>query len=153
MSRLCLKGFLFSLWPLMFVRWKRRKKAATKPGRRPRRRSDAGDSLYCVVVESLRIDGVPRHKVVAYLGSVDERDIKQLWLRVDFWDYISPKLDALRLPNRERAKIEDSIGKVIERVPEDEAAAFKKARHDYRVKKAKLIRSVELLRLLGVIEE
>jgi hypothetical protein len=133
----------------MFVRWKRRKKAPTKPGRSPRRRSNAGDSLYCVLVESLRINGSPRQKVVCYLASVDENDCHKQWLRVDFWDYISTKLDKLPLTRRERMKIEESIGRVVTRVPEEEAVAFKKARKQYQEKRAQLIRSLELLRLLG----
>lgn len=105
----------------MFVWWKRRKKAPTKHGCPPRKRSDAGDSLYCVIVESQRIDGSPRQKVVSYLASVDENDCDKLWLRVDFWDYISAKLDRLPLSRRERTKIEEAIGKVVTRVPEEEA--------------------------------
>lgn len=110
----------------MFIRWKRRKKAPTKPWRRPRRRSDAGDSLYCVLVESQRINGSPRQKVICYLGSLDEGDREKLWLRVDFWDGVHAKLDQLNLFPRERAKIEQSIGVVVEQVPAEEAAAFKR---------------------------
>jgi hypothetical protein len=40
-----------------------------------------------------------------------------------FWDDVSPKLDQLHLGSEQRTKIEQSIGKVIARVPEDEAAA------------------------------
>lgn len=115
----------------MFIRWKRRKKAATKPWRRPRRRSEAGDSLYCVLVESQRINGSPKQKVICYLGSVDEGDREKLWLRVDFWDGLLAKLDQLELTHRERAKIEESIGRVVSRVPDDEAAAFRKEREEY----------------------
>ena len=122
----------------MFIRWKRRKKAATKPWRRPRRRSDAGDSLYCVLVESQRINGSPRQKVVCYLGSLDEGDREKVWLRVDFWDEVLRKLDGLQLPPRDRKKIEESIARVVSRVPQQDAAVFKKERQKYREKKAQL---------------
>ncbi len=115
----------------MFVRWKRRKKAATRTGRRPRRRSESGDSLYCVLVESLRVGGEPRQKVICYLGSLDEGNREKLWLRVDFWDVVSAKLDRLQLKAAERTKLEDEIGRVVARVPEDEVVAFKKARQEW----------------------
>lgn len=115
----------------MFVRWKRRKKAATKPGRRPRRRSDAGDSLYCVLIESKRIGDKPRQKVVCYLGSVDEGHLDKLWQRVDFWDAIKPKLDRIELTRTERVRIEYSIQRVVSRVPEEQEIQFKKERRRY----------------------
>ena len=115
----------------MFVRWKRRKKAATKPGRNPRRRSDAGDSLYCVLIESRRIEGKPRQKVVCYLGSVDEGHLDKTWLRVDFWDAIKPKLDGLDLTRKERQRIEDSIQQIVTRIPEEQETQFKKERRRY----------------------
>jgi hypothetical protein len=132
----------------MFIRWKRRKKAATKPWRQPRSRSDAGDSLYCVLVESQRISGKPRQKVICYLGSLDEGDREKLWLRVDFWDAVVRKLDGLHLNPRDRDKIEKSIGRIVSRVPEHEAAVFKKERQKYREKKAQLIEMAQLMRWL-----
>ena len=67
----------------MFIRWKRRKKTSTKLWWGSRKLSEVGDSLYCVLVESQRIDGAPRQKVVCYLGSLDEGDLGKLWLKVD----------------------------------------------------------------------
>jgi hypothetical protein len=137
---------------LMFIRWKRRKKAVTKPGRRPRRRSLAGDSLYCVLVESQRVNGAPRQKVICYLGSFDEGDRDKLWLRVDFWDFVSAKLDRLPLARRERARIEEAIGKVVSRVPLEEVAEFKKERNEYRKQKAQVFQRLEVLRMLGILK-
>jgi hypothetical protein len=111
----------------MFIRWKRRKKAATKPSRWPRTRSESGDSLYCILVESQRINGSPRQKVICYLGSVDDGDREKLWLRVDFWDKVVRKLDGLQLTPRDREKIEKSIGRMVSRVPEREAAQEREA--------------------------
>lgn len=134
----------------MFIRWKRRKKAAVKPGFRPRRRRNVGDSLSCVLVESQRIDGKPRQKIVCYLASFDENDRDAIWLRVDFWDYVTARLDRLQLGQKERVKIEESIGKVVVKVPEQEAAAFRKARQEYKEKKARLIQNLRVMRLLGM---
>lgn len=88
----------------------------------------SGGLLYCVLVESQRVDGLPRQKVICYLGSLDEGDREKLWLRVDFWDGVEAKLDQLNLFPRERAKIEHSIGLIVERVPADEVAKFKRER-------------------------
>jgi len=123
----------------MFIRWKRRKKAQTPTGRRRRRRSDAGDSLYCVLIESQRVNGAPRQKVICYLGSLDENNREKLWLRVDFWDAVDAKLAKLDLTRREKAKIEDSIGRVVARVPEAEAAAFRLEREKWLLELEQLI--------------
>ena len=122
----------------MFIRWKRRPKAPTKPRRRPRFRSDKGDSLYCVVVESQRVDGKPRQKVVMYLGSLDEKDREKMWQRVDFWDLVGPKLDSLQLTKRQRTRIEESISVVVARVSDEEAAAF-------RLERARDLKELEAL--------
>src|SRR5688500_13524914 len=72
------------------------------------RRSKFGDSLYCVLVETNRVNGSPRQKVVCYLGSLDEGHRESVWTRVDFWDRATAKLDQLQLTHRERTKIEES---------------------------------------------
>jgi hypothetical protein len=88
------------------------------------------------LVESQRINGSPRQKVICYLGSLDVNDREKLWLRVDFWDSVRSKLDRIELTRRERAKIEESIDLVVSRVPADEAAPFKKEREEYWQKAA-----------------
>jgi hypothetical protein len=123
----------------MFIRWKRRKKAEPKQGRLPRRRSRFGDSLYCVLVESLRVSGgPPRQKVICYLGSVDEGDRERLCVRVNFWDRLRRCLDQLQIDAPERTKIEASIERVVSRAAEDEAAQFRVDRDKYR----KFMRSI-----------
>jgi hypothetical protein len=133
----------------MFIRWKRRKKAKTRPGRRPRFRSDSGNSLYCVLVESQRVNGVPRQKVICYLGSFDENNREKLWLRVDFWETVDAKLAGLDLTRRERAKIEESIGRIVARVPEAEAAAFRLGRKQWLRELEQLIELRRLVSGLG----
>ncbi len=130
----------------MFIRWKRRKKAQTKPGRYPRRHSEHGDSLYCVLVESQRVNGSPRQKVICYLGSVDEGDRERLCVRVDFWDDVLAKLDRLKLDSAERTRIEESIGLIVSRAPEDEVAAFKKEREAFLEASAQLFRRLGMMR-------
>jgi hypothetical protein len=99
-------------------------------------------------VESKRINGSPRQKVICYLGSLDEADREKLWLRVDFWDAAKAKLDRLDLTRREREKIEESIGLVVSRVPSDEAATFKEERQQYCEKAAQLFRLWDQIRMI-----
>jgi len=47
--------------------------------------------------------------VICYLGSVDESNCTELWLRVDFRDAIDAKVDQLDFTHRERAKIENQF--------------------------------------------
>src|SRR5687767_6355412 len=126
----------------MFIRWKRRQKAHTRPGQQPRKRSQRGDSLYCVLVESQRVNGSPQQKVICYLGSVDEADRGRLCVRVDFWDHVLAKLDGLQLDSAERTKIQESIGLIVSRAPEDEVVAFKKEREAFIEKSVELFRSL-----------
>jgi hypothetical protein len=63
----------------MFVRWKR------------------DDVWYphakrAVLVESHRVDGKPRQRFVAYLGSIDDRNINWLWARRQFWYHANKAL-------------------------------------------------------------
>lgn len=127
----------------MFIRWKRRKKKQFGKYGGRRYRSDRGDSLYCVLVESQRINGAPRQKVISYLGSVDEGDRERLCVRVDFWDEVLAKLDQQQLDPAARSKIEESIGLIVSRAPEDEVEAFKKERDAF------IEKSVEVFRRLG----
>ena len=128
----------------MFVRWKRRKKAISKPWRRLRR-SKFGDSLYGVLVETNRVNGSPRQKVVCYLGSLDEGHRESVWTRVDFWDRATAKLDQLQLSRRERAKIEESISRVVSRVPDEEAATFRRERKEFFDELDRLLRLKKMI--------
>lgn len=83
-----------------------------------------------------------------YLGSLDEGNLGKLWLRVDFWDHIGPKLDQLGLTRLERARIEESIERVIPRVPDAEVAVFKKERQALREESAQLFRMFKVMRYL-----
>jgi hypothetical protein len=98
-----------------------------------------------VVVESQRINGSPRQKVVCYLGSVDEAHREKLWARIDFWDAALPKLDDLPLTRREREQIFQAIDRVVARVPEDEATAFKREKEEHYQVLLRLWRLHEML--------
>ena len=67
----------------MFIRWKRRK--VVLPTKYPntrlwvakcKRRQEAGDLLSAYLMESVRIDGKPRQKPIAYLAAIREGGLK-----------------------------------------------------------------------------
>ena len=118
----------------MFVRWKRRKRSYNRGWGHSQgawRAEEAGDSLDAVLVKTKRVGKRVQQKVICYLGSVHEKKIEKMFTRVDFWDEVTPKLDALNLSSQERTTIEISLNKTIPRPAEDEAAQFKKEREAY----------------------
>jgi hypothetical protein len=77
-----------------------------------------------IAVESVRIDGKPRQRHIAYLGSVYNVDQNANY-RAWWWHHMTAKLDALG--NRigaERAKIEAQLAKEVPPVTADEVTAF-----------------------------
>ena len=101
----------------MFIRWKRQ------------RRVKRGDVVvHCVLLRSMRVNGAPKQKVVGYLGRIVEDCITQEYHRLDFWDDVTPKLDAVPMSNVERAKIVKSIDGVVPKIPRARAAELQAKR-------------------------
>lgn len=102
----------------MFVRWKR-SPLMKKPG---------GDLLAASLVESVRVDGKPRQRTIAYLGSIAEADTQpggRAVLVRCFWRAVRERLDALPLD----AGTSDAIlVKLAERVPAADPDAERAAR-------------------------
>jgi hypothetical protein len=71
-----------------------------------------------------RVNGQPRQRHIAYLGSISEARSKILVQRCHFWDHVADRLDNLgnRITNREQ--IETAIAK---KVPRPSAAEYKEA--------------------------
>ena len=71
----------------MFVRWKRRPLRRRRPWSPPDEHA-----LYAVLVESRRVDGRPRQRVVRYLGAIKEGQLRYP-LSVDhFWQTVDRNL-------------------------------------------------------------
>jgi hypothetical protein len=73
---------------------------------------EVGDTTWnAILVESVRIDGKPRQKHVAYLGSFSDRQAKLPAQRVYTWEHMLERLDRLsnRITPRDRKKIEAAI--------------------------------------------
>ena len=81
----------------MFVRWQEYKSRAKSRRLRAFRKKHGPHRLRAILVETVRIDGKPHQRYLAYLGSVqaDRRD------RPRFWYGVTRKLDQCRL-SRER---------------------------------------------------
>ena len=67
----------------MFVRWQEYKSQAQSRRLRAHRKKH-GQRLRAMLVETVRIDGKPRQRYLAYLGSVqaDRRDRPRFWYDV-----------------------------------------------------------------------
>ena len=96
----------------MFVKWQRRPTDSYYG-------AIAGDLLMASVVESKRVDGKPRHKVITYLGSIREKHAQggpKMAVRQDnFWQHVSERLDLTsnRIGPDDRAKIEAALAKRV----------------------------------------
>ncbi len=104
----------------MFVRWKRRQ--------RSRRRRPTGEWVRAAyLVASERVDGLPRQRVVAYLGSIREGHEGQHWHRVDFWAAADKGLGSAGLDDTHRAEVELALAGVVARPDADPADGLRRA--------------------------
>ena len=97
----------------MFLRWK---KYATKPPR-SRWATNYGEySLAAVLVESRRVNGKPRQKVIKHLASIREYGLadEMVGWHTGFWRDVEESLRDLDLSEADRAKIEAAL---VRRVP------------------------------------
>ncbi len=104
----------------MFVRWQRKKRVD---------RDKWGQLLCAVLVESRRVDGEPRQRTIAYLGSIREGCIESaLGWHVEFWHDVARRLDQLGdgLAPDEREKVEAALAKRVRRLTESEFAKVNK---------------------------
>ena len=91
----------------MFIRWHKRQRS----------RSGKNDAHWGVALtEATRINGKPRQRHIAYLGSFTEQGIDSVHQRGRFWDLVNTRLHALadRLTDEDRTRI---IGEIASRVP------------------------------------
>lgn len=84
----------------MFVRWKNRSGVR-------------GNSQYCYLCHSERVNGKVKTQTVAYVGSISENPTKPE--REIFWIQVKVGLDKLNLVTDERAKIEAALAQKVPR--------------------------------------
>lgn len=76
-------------------------------------RGKEGDYIYAVLVETHRVDGKPRQKVIKYLGGIGEDALSHVYLRKFFWDTVEKNLSGLELTTEEKNKIVTSLEKTV----------------------------------------
>jgi hypothetical protein len=118
----------------MYVRWQRRDERRRTTIRFVYMVPTADE--YAVLVESVRVNGEPRQRHVAYLGSYDDdprdfiplhwRNGPDLHYRVWWWHRMTTKLDALGnvIPADQRPRIEAALAKKVPKVSAAEITAF-----------------------------
>ena len=112
----------------MFIRWKRRRNL---------KQESFPNSLYCVLVKSVRVNGLPRQKIVCYLGHIREgrkndpdKKAHEINSRVRFWDSTRPRLKAVPMSRAERARIIKSIEAVVRQPTRSQTERFHKEREE-----------------------
>ena len=82
----------------MYVRWKRRVRAhkPKRVGYWIREAAPPHVTRAAQLVESRRVNGQPRQRVVAHLATIDEATMVSFDTRRSFWDAIRDRLDQLR---------------------------------------------------------
>ena len=105
----------------MFVKWQKRRSTWNDEDKDTYWQGLAGDLLMASVVESKRVDGKPRHKLITYLGSIRENfaqgDSRNVVRQDDFWLCVAKNLEKSgnRITREDRAKIEAALAKRVER--------------------------------------
>ena len=98
----------------MYVRWNKRKRF--KSGWRKKE----GHYLSAVLVESHRVNGTPRQKIIKFLGSIGEESLHRVFRCQDFWAAAEKNLASLGLSAEDQQKIIASIEKVVPKPSEDD---------------------------------
>lgn len=117
----------------MFVRWKRYQMKIGKYDYeqtigceripKPRYR------LRCELLQSYRNDnGKPRSRTLAYLGSIEEKEMTRILSQSTFWYWVEKKLERVELSPEDGVKIRQQIEK---RVPCPSYEAYLAAKDNY----------------------
>jgi hypothetical protein len=105
----------------MFVRWKRRRLQRRNEWSPPDERV-----LYAVLVESARVDGKPRQRLVRYLAAIREGDLERPLTVERFWRDVDRALDTLALDDQ-RSSIE---GRIAATVPRPDPVVLERSRRE-----------------------
>ena len=80
-------------------------------------------SLVARLVESRRVNGKPRQRTVAYLGSIRDTHVEDAGCRGFFWCEADRRLSELGLSDDERGRIDARLSAVVPRPTLDEVLA------------------------------
>ena len=102
----------------MYVKWQRKQRADS---------DGYGALLTATLVESRRIDGNPRQRSIAYLGSIREGKIDRTLSHHEyFWRKATRRLDQLDMTRGQRDKIEVALASRVRRLTDSERAEVNK---------------------------
>ena len=127
----------------MYIRWQwcheRKRKTSRTVWREPVAQRRA------ILVESVRVDGKPKQRHIAYLGSVSHqivgdqcRTYPSVYYRAWWWHHVNAKLDRLgnRVPSDDRRRIEAVLAKEVPPVTAEEVTACDlQHQHEWRVER------------------
>jgi hypothetical protein len=103
----------------MFIRWlKYRSVALWHQGEPPITRVKA------VLVESVRINGKPRQRHIAFIESYQEGKIDQISARCNFWRRARERLKEIKLTAQQRRQIEAMLAQRVKPTTALQDAAF-----------------------------
>lgn len=100
----------------MFVRWKRRQ-LCRKP-----RWAKPEYVRYAVLVESARVDGKPKQKIIRYLAHIKEKYLTATAHQEWFWIRVDAHFSELGLEPTVQTNLEDSLLRVVVRPTTTELA-------------------------------
>jgi hypothetical protein len=112
----------------MFVRWKHRFVRRLKSWSPPNERAN-----YAVLVESSRVNGKSRQRVVRHLGAIRDGDLIHPLTVERFWQDVGRVLDEMEILGESRQVIEARIN---ETVPRPDPVVLERVRAEFDVWKA-----------------
>ncbi len=99
-----------------------------------RRQGKKGLSYYAVLVESGRIDGKPRQRVIKHLAAIQEDKQQYQGFRFRFWEKIEDGLTELGYNPGEIDDLTARISETIHRPSQADMARWKQEREEWRQK-------------------
>ena len=89
----------------MYIRWKQYVLRRT-----------ADVTLKAFLVDSVRVEGRPRQRILGYLGAIRERYQQAPAHRLRFWSQVAPRLTALQVDPGTRTALEACLARVVPRL-------------------------------------
>lgn len=114
----------------MYVRWKRRVRAhkPKRVGYWMREAAPPHVTRAAQLVESRRVNGQPRQRVVAHLATIDEATMVSFDTRRAFWDAICDRLDQLRragvIDETQQDEIDATLARTVPHPTQEEWNAY-----------------------------
>lgn len=89
------------------------------------------------LVESVRLDGKPRQKTVAYLSSIKSQSLPMDAQRLNFWERVASRLATLDLTPEVQKQLIEQLEKRVPPVSEEQIAYFANLREERRLRNEK----------------